>query len=121
LRDSIIGHGWRRKQAHDESHDWIKVRRGICKLCRLTFTFLPRFSLPHTHYSSIARSQALRRYFLEHRSWETAAPAVKDPDRIPDSSNAPVARYIMTRLGRSFKYGSMNFGHSWEISRESLA
>jgi len=83
LRDSIIGHGWRRKQAHDESHDWIKVHRGICKLCRLTFTFLPRFSLPHTHYSSIARSQALRRYFLEHRSWETAAPAVKDPDRIP--------------------------------------
>jgi len=86
LCDSIIGHGWRRKQAHDEGHDWIKVRRGICKLCRLTFTFLPRFSLPHTHYSSIARSQALQRYFLEHRSWETAAPAVKDPDRIPDSS-----------------------------------
>jgi hypothetical protein len=86
LCDSIIGHGRRRKQAHDESHDWIKIRRGICHLCGLTFTFLPRFSPPYTHYSLIARSQALRRYFLENRSWESAAPPLQDPDRVPDSS-----------------------------------
>jgi len=30
----------------------------------------------------IARSQALRRYFLEGCSWEQAAPTVKDPDRV---------------------------------------
>ena len=30
----------------------------------------------------MARSQALRRYFVEHRSWEAAAPLVKDPDRV---------------------------------------
>ena len=29
-RDSIIGHGRRRKQAHDEYHDWIGIRRGRC-------------------------------------------------------------------------------------------
>ena len=86
LRDSIVGHGRRRKQAHDEDHDWIGIRRGVCNLCGKTFTFLPPFSLPYSHYSLIARSQALRRYFLEGHSWETAAPAVKDPDRVADPS-----------------------------------
>src|ERR1700680_2170909 len=41
-------------------------------------------SIPH--YSLIARSEALRRYFVEHDSWERAAPSIKDPDRIPDPS-----------------------------------
>jgi hypothetical protein len=83
---SIIGHGWRRKQAHDDCHDWIRYRRGLCKLCKLTVTFLPVFSLPYTHYSLIARSEALRRYFLDRGSWESAVPNFKDPDRVPDSS-----------------------------------
>ena len=82
--DSIIGHGRRRKQAHDEDHDWIQIRRGICKLCGKTFTFLPPFSLPYSHYSLLARSQALRRYFIEDCPWECAAPVVKDPDQIAD-------------------------------------
>jgi len=84
LCDWIIGHGRRRKQAHDESHDWIPIRRGLCNLCHTTFTILPRFSLPYTHYSLLARSQALRRYFLERCTWEAAAPLVKDPDRVAD-------------------------------------
>lgn len=29
-RDSIVEHGHRRKQAHDEHHDWIEIRRGFC-------------------------------------------------------------------------------------------
>ena len=84
--DSIIGHGWRRKQAHDENHDWIEIRRGACRPCKLTFTILPVFSPPYTHYSLIARSQALRRYFLEHKSLENAAPSLKNPDRTADPS-----------------------------------
>jgi len=86
LQDSIIGHGRRRRQAHDEYHDWIAIRRGRCNGCGKTFTFLPPFSAPYGHYSLIARSQALRRYFLEGRSWEAAAPTVKDPDRVADPS-----------------------------------
>jgi hypothetical protein len=85
-RDSIIGHGRRRKQAHDEHHDWIGIRRGLCNRCGKTFTFLPPFSPPYGHYSFIARSQALQRYFLEGRCWEAAAPTVKDPDRVADPS-----------------------------------
>ena len=86
LCDTIIGHGRRRKQAHDESHDWIGIRRGLCTRCEATFTFLPVFSPPYTRYSLIARSQALRRYFLDLGSWESAAPNLKDPDRVPDPS-----------------------------------
>src|SRR5260370_13584218 len=84
LRDSIIGHGRRRKQAHDEDHDWIPIRRGLFNLCGKTFTFLPPFSPPYTHYSLIARSQALRRYFVEGCNWEAAAPELKDPRRVTD-------------------------------------
>jgi hypothetical protein len=86
LSDSIVGHGRRRKQAHDEDHDWIPIRRGLCNLCGKTFTFLPPFSPPYCHYSLIARSQSLRRYFMEGCGWEAAAPTVKDPDRVADPS-----------------------------------
>ena len=85
-RESIVGHGSRSKQAHDESHDWISFRRGICQLCGKTFSFLPWFSLPYTHYSLLARSEALRLRFIEQRGWEDAAPVVKDPNRVADPS-----------------------------------
>ena len=84
--DSIIGHGRRRKQAHDEDHDWIQIRRGLCSQCGKTFTFLPPFSPPYCHYSLIARSQALRRYFVDCCGWEASAPMVKDPNRLADAS-----------------------------------
>jgi hypothetical protein len=86
LQDSVVGHGRRRKQAHDEYHDWIGIRRGICRPCGKTITFLPVFSLPYSHYSLIARSEALRRYFVEGCSGEAAAPTVKDPNRVADPS-----------------------------------
>jgi hypothetical protein len=85
-QDWIIGHGRRRKQAHDEHHDWIRIRRGRCGSCGTTFTFLPVFSLPYTHYSLLARCQTLLRRVVEHCSWEKAVPKFKDADRVPDSS-----------------------------------
>lgn len=85
-QDSIVGHGRRRKQAHDEHHDWIRIRRGRCVRCGRTFTFLPVFSLPYTHYSLLARCQALLRRFQDHCSWEMAVPKLKDADRVPDAS-----------------------------------
>jgi hypothetical protein len=85
-RHSIVGHGRRRKQAHDEHHDWIGIRRGRCSNCGTTFTFLPLFSLPYTHFSLWARCQALWRRFKEHCSWEKAVPELKDADCLPDAS-----------------------------------
>jgi hypothetical protein len=84
--DSVTGHGWRPKQAHDDSHNWIRYCRGECQICGVTVSFLPSFSLPYTHYSLVARSEALRRRFVEGRSWEDAAPPLKDPDRVPTPS-----------------------------------
>ena len=52
----------------------------------MTFTFLPLFSLPYTHFSLLARCQALRQRFQEPCSWEKAVPKLKDADRVPDAS-----------------------------------
>lgn len=86
LSDSISGHGLRDKQAHDESHDWIIIRRGFCNICEITFTFLPALSLPYTHYSQRTRGQAVRRSVLEDYPLENAVPPLKDPNRFPDPS-----------------------------------
>ena len=52
----------------------------------MTVSFLPAFCLPDTHYSLVARSEAVRLRFVEGRSWEDAAPPLKDPDRVPAPS-----------------------------------
>src|SRR5215470_15627632 len=57
-QDTITGHGRRRKQAYDEGHDWIWIRRGVCRPCGLTFTILPHWSPPYGHYSFRCREQA---------------------------------------------------------------
>ena len=103
-RDSIVGHGRRRKQAHDEHHDWIGIRRGRCAGCGTTFTFLPLFSLPYTHFSLLAHCQALLRRFVERCSWEKATPKLKDADRVADSSTVRrwSAGLDCTRLRPSF-------------------
>jgi hypothetical protein len=43
-------------------------------------------SLPYTHYSLLARCQALLLRFVEGCCWDKALPRLKDPDRLPDSS-----------------------------------
>lgn len=103
---AIIGHGRRRKQAHDENHDWIGIRRGLCKGCRKTVTFLPSFSLPYTHYSLIARGQALQRYYEQHCSLDDAAPLVKDPNRVPVAST--VGRWFHS-LDSEERWNSLRF------------
>jgi len=92
-RDSIVGHGRRCKQAHDADHDWIGIRRGHCNGCGKTFTFLPPFSLPYTHYSLLAHTEAFRRRFVERCSWDKAVPTLKDSHCLPDPST--VRRWSM--------------------------
>jgi uncharacterized protein DUF6431 len=82
---TIIGHGRRRRQAHDQHHDWIWVRRGRCRPCGKTFTILPSWSSPHGHYSFHCRQQAWE-LMCQHGSWEQSAPHTKDPARLPDPS-----------------------------------
>ena len=86
-RDSIVGHGRRRKQAHDQEHDWIGVRRGRCQPCHQTFTFLPPFSLPYTHYSLIEQSPRL---LNETFNWEKDKRFRNYCWRVSDSEDWPV-------------------------------
>jgi len=133
--DSIVGHGRRRKQAHDERHDWIGIRRGLCNICGKTFTLLPSFSLPYTHYSLPARVQALHRRLVEGRTWESAAPTVQDPNRVADPSTlhrwfhhlhgaAPPLvslRRTLAALRQRLVRGEIACHHAWQSTRLALA
>jgi hypothetical protein len=82
---TIVGHGRRRKQAHDQRHDRIWIRRGRCRPCRKTFTILPVWSPPYGHYSLHCRQQAWES-LQEGDGWEGSVPNTKEPDRVPDPS-----------------------------------
>jgi hypothetical protein len=82
---TIVGHGRRRKQARDQRHDWIWIRRGLCRPCRKTFTVLPAWSPPYGHYSLYCRQQAWESLH-QASNWEESIPHTKEPDRLPDPS-----------------------------------
>jgi hypothetical protein len=92
---AVIGHGRRRRQAHDGLHEEILVRRGICKLCRRTLTVLPQGCVPGAVYTLLARQQAMAAV-AEGLTVEEAAPHCRDPDRIPDAST--IRRWLWRRL-----------------------
>lgn len=94
-RPSIVGHGQRRRQAHDGQHDWIWVRRGRCPSCKRTFTISPTWAAPSGHYSYVCRQNAWALSF-ESQRWEQSAPYCKDPTRLPDS--ATLRRWACRKL-----------------------
>ena len=94
--DTITGHGRRQKQAHDEGHDWIWIRRGVCRPCGLTFTILPHWSPPYGQYSFPCREQAWEATANHDSGWEQSAPQTKDPHRMPDP--ATLRRWAWRRL-----------------------
>ena len=94
-RLAIIGHGRRRRQAHDGIHDWILVRRGVCKACTATFTVLPAWCVPGSPYSLSARQQALNQ-LGQGCPLQQAAPHCLDPNRIADAST--IRRWFWRRI-----------------------
>ena len=110
---TIVGHGKRRKQAYDQQHDWIWIRRGRCRPCRKTFTVLPAWSPPYGHYSLDCRQQAWESLH-EAGSWEESVPNTKEPDRLPDPST--VRRWAMQLccLG-VFLVSKLWLGTGWNI------
>lgn len=132
-KNSIWGHGRRRKQAHDAGHDWIDIRRGYCAPCHRSFTFLPSFSLPYTHYSVVARSQTVRRHFVERRVWEQSAPDLKS-ERCPDLrtlrrwcdclDNSPGFRHLrraLESMAQTLRDGVRPWPGPWPLSWPTLA
>ena len=93
--NTIIGHGRRLRQAHDDLHERIWVRRGICHPCSKTFTVLPDWLAPSGHFSVLCRRQACER-IAAGNSVEQAPPHCKDPSRSPDPST--LRRWAHRRL-----------------------
>jgi hypothetical protein len=83
---TIIGHGRRHKQAHDERHAQIWIRRGLCRPCQKTFTVLPDWSTPSGVYSLYCRQHAWELLRRSDSSWERSIPDVADASRSPDPS-----------------------------------
>jgi len=92
---TIIGHGRRLRQAHDDRHEHIWVRRGICHPCNKTFTILPDWLVPEAPFSLRCREQACER-IAAGDSVEQAAPHCKDPSCLPDPST--LRRWALRRL-----------------------
>jgi hypothetical protein len=116
-QDTITGHGRRRKQAHDDCHDWIWIRRGVCRPCGVTFTILPHWSPPHGQYSFRCREQAWEATANHGNVWEQSAPQIKDPHRLPDP--ATLRRWAGRRL-LSLYCGLKTFGFCWPHWRSFL-
>jgi hypothetical protein len=92
---TIIGHGRRSRPAHDDRHERIWVRRGICQPCNKTFTILPDWLVPSAPFSLHCRQQACES-IAAGDSVEQAAPHCKDPSRLPDPST--IRRWTHRRL-----------------------
>jgi hypothetical protein len=94
-KQTIIGHGRRLRQSHDDRRECIWVRRGLCQPCRKTFTVLPDWLAPSAHYSLYCRQESCER-IAAGDSAEQAAPHCKDPTRLADPST--LRRWARRRL-----------------------
>jgi hypothetical protein len=116
---AIIGHGRRRRQAHDAIRDWIVVRRGLCKSCGGTLTVLPDDCVPGAPYGLRARQQALQQVC---QGWaaEQASPDCRDPDRIADAST--IRRWLWRRIQslRFLNWTPTLFAWDWRATRRIL-
>jgi hypothetical protein len=92
---TIIGHGRRLRQVHDDRREHLWVRRGICRPCRKTFTILPDWLAPSGHYSLRCRQQGCDRIGAGD-SAEQAVVYCQDPSRLPDPST--LRRWVQRRL-----------------------
>lgn len=118
-QESIVGHGRRRRQAHDETHDWIWVRRGLCRLCRATFTFLPASCVPRSRYSLRCWLDALKQW-IQYRTAEPVSPAVKEKKRLVDPSTVRRWRRRWANLRSQFSLLPTQFAWDCETVCGSL-
>ena len=112
---TIIGHGRRLKQAHDDGHSHIWIRRGLCRRCQKTFTVLPDWSPPSGIYSLHCRQEAWNLLRRSDGGWERSVPDVADASRSPDPST--VRRWA----GRLLKVGTLLTTKFWQAAGWSAA
>ena len=107
---TIIGHGRRLKQAHDEWHALIWIRRGLCRPCQKTFTVLPDWSPASGIYSLHCRQKAWELLRQSDSNWERSVPDVADASRSPDPST--VRRWA----GRLLHWGALLAAKLWQAT-----
>ena len=112
---TIIGHGQRLKNAHDERHQQIWIRRGRCRPCHKTFTVLPDWSPPSGHYTLHCRQQAWDLLHQTGGTWERSIPDVADASRSPDPST--VRRWA----GRLLHLGTLLAAKLWQAAGWSIS
>jgi len=112
---TIIGHGRRLKRAHDEWHARIWTRRGLCRLCRKTFTVLPDWSPPSGTYSLHCRQKAWELLRQSDSTWERSVPEIRNVSRSPDPST--VRRWA----GRLLDLGTLLAVKLWQATGWSAA
>jgi hypothetical protein len=112
---TIIGHGRRLKQAHDEWHTHIWIRRGLCRPCQKTFTVLPDWSPPSGIYSLHCRQKAWELLRQSDSNWERSVPDVADASRSPDPST--VRRWA----GCLLHLGALLAAKLWQASGWSVS
>jgi hypothetical protein len=105
--NTIIGQGRRRKQAHDQQHDRIWIRRGRCAPCRKTFTVLPGWSPPYGHYSFRCRQEAVEPAG-ESGSWEQSVPGIDVPE-VGDTGLREEARRALEFNGHPVQRRAHNY------------
>jgi hypothetical protein len=105
---TIIGHGRRLKQAHDQQHKQIWIRRGLCRPCQKTFTVLPDWSPPSGDYSLHCRQEAWELLRQADGNWERSVPYVADASRSPDPCT--VRRWA----GRLLELGTLLMAKLWQ-------
>jgi hypothetical protein len=110
-----MGHGRRLKQAHDERHAQIRIRRGLCPPCQKTFTVLPDWSPPSGIYSLHCRQQAWELLRRSGSSWERSIPVIADASRSPDPST------VRLWAGRLLQWGILLSVKLWQAVGWSAA
>ena len=84
-RGTVIGHGRRRRTCLDRDRSEIEIRRGRCRACGGTITFLPPELRPYRRYSVRIIGTTLRQ-LRRGVSYADLEVILYDPDRFPDFS-----------------------------------
>lgn len=82
---TVIGHGRRRRACLSESESEIQLRRGLCKVCGGTITFLPSFLGTYRRYTFPIIESAVQ-HRRQGRDYGSLRIHLYSPDRFPETS-----------------------------------
>jgi hypothetical protein len=82
---SVVGHGRRKRTSLDEDLSEIRIRRGRCRACGGTITFLPPSLQPYRRYAVPVIASVVKQR-LRAVSYSALKLVLYNPDIFPDLS-----------------------------------